>query len=104
MAQFDVYENPHPETQEQFPYLLDVQDEMLDMLSTRVVIPLMPLATSPRPMDKLNPVFDIEGARFTASVPELAGIPKSILGQPVKSLSGERNAVIAALDFLFTGI
>jgi len=104
MAQFDVYENQNQKTQEHYPYLLDVQDEILDILNTRVVIPLMPSATSPRPMDKLNPVFDIDGIRFIASAPELAGIPKSMLGQPVMNITSERGAMIAALDFLFMGI
>lgn len=69
MARFAVYKNPNLETQEQHPYLLNVQDEMLGLLGMRVVIPLIPLATSPNPMDKLNPVFDIKGIRCIASVP-----------------------------------
>jgi len=104
MPQFDVYANPNPETRDRFPYLLDVQDAFLDVLGTRVVVPLAPLTASARPIDRLNPVLDIEGVRFAASVPELAGVPKSMLGRPVTNVSPDREAIIAALDFLFTGI
>lgn len=104
MAQFDVYHNPNPDTRKRFPYLLDVQDEILEVLATRVVVPLMPLTASSRPMDRLNPVLDIAGEEFVASVPELAGVPKSMFGQPVANLATARDDIIAALDFLFTGI
>ncbi|MDQ7012010.1 MAG: CcdB family protein [Mariprofundaceae bacterium] len=104
MAQFDVYHNPNPDTRKRFPYLLDVQDDMLEVLATRVVVPLMPLTVSSKPMDRLNPVLDIEGRQFAASVPELAGVPKSMLGTPVANVATARDAIIAALDFLFTGI
>ena len=30
MAQFDVYENRNPVTKKKFPYLLDVQTDLLD--------------------------------------------------------------------------
>ncbi len=41
MAQFDVFENPNEETKQAIPFLLDVQAELLDVLSTRVVVPLI---------------------------------------------------------------
>lgn len=39
--QFDVYENENPASRQRFPYLLDVQAELLDSLGTRVIIPLV---------------------------------------------------------------
>ena len=41
MAQFDVYLNPNAATRKIIPYLLDVQADLLDTLSTRVVVPLI---------------------------------------------------------------
>ena len=41
MAQFDVFENPNKETNQVVPYLLDVQADLLDTLSTRIVVPLV---------------------------------------------------------------
>lgn len=41
MAQFDVYINPNTATRKVIPYLLDVQADLLDTLTTRVVVPLI---------------------------------------------------------------
>jgi hypothetical protein len=55
MAQCSVYENTNQETRETMPYLVDVQNDFLQVLQTRVVIPLCP---SPplleKPIDSLT--------------------------------------------------
>ena len=43
MAQFTVFENPSPSKRTIYPYLLDIQSELLNDLRTTVVIPLSPL-------------------------------------------------------------
>ena len=40
MAQFKAYENPNKATRKTYPYLLDIQSNLLDDLRTTVVIPL----------------------------------------------------------------
>ena len=40
MARFDVYANPDAAERKHTPYLLDVQNDYIDALATRVVIPL----------------------------------------------------------------
>jgi len=104
MAQFDVYLNPNTETQAYMPYLLDVQAELLDVLATRVVIPLHTNASMPKPARHLNPMLEINSENFVLSTAELAGVPSAILGQPITNLSKYREDIIAALDFVFTGI
>lgn len=104
MPQFDVYLNPNSETSEYIPYLLDVQAELLDVLATRVVIPLYSAASMPRPARHLNPVFEINGEKLVLSTAQLAGISASILCEPVGNMENQRDEIIAALDFLFTGI
>jgi len=41
MAQYDVYENTNQETCQTFPYMLDIQADVLNDLPTRVVVPLV---------------------------------------------------------------
>ena len=41
MAQFDVYKNENNLTNQKVPYLLDIQNDILDSINTRVVIPLV---------------------------------------------------------------
>ncbi len=101
MAQFDVYENRNPETKQSIPYLLDVQADLLDGLSTRVVVPL--IAAMGKAADHLNPRFKIRRTSVIMSTAELAGVSLQILGEKVCSLKEQRDEIIAALDFLFTG-
>lgn len=104
MAQFDVYRNTLPATQDTVPYLLDVQSDLLEPLATRVVVPLFLASAFGKPMSRLNPAFTIEGHDVILSVAELAGVSVSALGPAVANFGGERQAITAAIDMLFTGI
>ncbi len=101
MAQFDVYKNPNPHTNHQIPYLLDMQNNLLKNLKTRAVVPLV---ANMKPAKYLNLTFEIQGETVTLSMAELAAIPLSALGEYVCSLGEHRDEIIAALDFLITGI
>lgn len=103
MAQFDVYANPNPETKRAIPYLLDVQADLLNNLTTRVVIPLYSAAAMSKAAKLLNPRFSIKRTTVVMSTAELAGLMVNRLGDKVCSLKEHRNEIIAALDFLFTG-
>jgi len=100
MAQFDVYENTNRATAELFPYLLDVQNDLLDDLRTRVVVPL---GVGMSPIRHLNPIFEIEGKKVVMSTADMAGISLNACGQKVLSLESKRNEIIDALDFLVNG-
>lgn len=106
MPQFAVHRNRNAATRVRFPLLLDVQTELLDELGTRVVIPLTPAsATAKRAsMQSLTPLCTVEGKDYLIVTPQLAGIAAKELGPPVANLVKERQAILAALDLLFTGI
>lgn len=104
MAQFDVYTNPNPETRRAIPYLLDVQADLLSNLATRVVIPLYAVSSMNKAAKHLNPRFSIKRATVIMSTAELSGVMLNSLGDNVCSLKEHRNDIIAALDFLITGI
>ena len=103
MAQFDVHENTNPDTVASIPYLLIVQADLLNNLTTRVVVPLITATAMGKPAVHLNPCFEIEGKAVVMSTAELAGVNVSVLGEKVGSLHKKRDEIIAALDFLFTG-
>ena len=103
MAQFDVYENCNPETSRTFPYLLDVQADILDNLPTRVVVPLVKSSLLKKVAPVLNPILKIASAEVVMVTPQIAGVPVRILGKRVSSLKEERKTIIAALDMLVVG-
>src|SRR5579863_3624990 len=104
MAQFAVYKNRNPRTRATFPFLVDVQTELLDELQTRVVIPLTKAASLTRkPLRHLTPAVTFDGAAYVLMTPQLAGVARSELGDPVGSVSRQRHDILAALDFLLAG-
>lgn len=98
MAQFDVYRiSGEPRL------FLSVQHDILDERSTIVVVPLQPVEDSPIPITRLNPVFSKGGKSYQLLTTALAAVPTPILEHTGLNLSDERDKIISALDFLFTG-
>lgn len=65
MAQFMVHRNKNPQTLETVPFLLDVQNDLLNDLETRVMVPLRPVsAMKGRALRTLTPVLEIEGEQY----------------------------------------
>ena len=49
------------------------------------------------------PVIRFEGEVFVLMTPQLAGISRRELGPSVGSLAQQRDAIVAAMDFLLMG-
>lgn len=98
MARFGVYKNPDGEG-----WLLDVQADLLSHLNSRVVVPLLPLNCAPKPIETLNPVFDIEGVSASLVTQYMAAVPVQMLKHKLLTLESHRNEITAALDLLFQG-
>lgn len=52
MAQFDLYWNSDQQTKRAYPLLLDVQTNLLEHLTSRMVIPLTPVTQNSGPINK----------------------------------------------------
>lgn len=105
MAQFTVYQNKNLHTCSDVPFLLDIQNDLLADLETRVVVPLHQASRlKGKTLRSLTPVLEIEGHTVVMLTPQLAGIPKSELGAPVAQIHQYRSEIIAAIDFLITGV
>lgn len=100
MAQFDIY----PGTGEGCVFLLDLQDNMLGELSTRVVAPLVDAKAFGPPMRTLNPQVVIDGNPYILLTHLLAAIPTKNLGTPVGSAASQGDEIVGSIDLLFTGI
>ncbi|MFC3338716.1 CcdB family protein [Paracandidimonas soli] len=98
MSRYDVYPNPSG-----FGYLLDVQADILQQMSTRAVVPLLPVSKAPKPAKTLNPVFDIAGEPHVMVTQYLAAVPERELQTPACGLQHRNDDIVAAVDFLFHG-
>ena len=85
------------------PCLLDVQANWLSDLPTRVVVPLIRTDDFGRPITRLHPVFTIEGERVVMATHLTAALRRNDLGTAMASLSAERDAIIGAIDVLWSG-
>ena len=104
MAQFSVYRNKNPRTKATYPYLVDVQSDLLEPINTRVVIPLTKVAALTRkPVSHLTPELSFNGDRYLLMTPQLAGISRAELGAHAGTLLEARQIILAAVDFLLTG-
>ena len=84
-------------------FLLDVQDDYLSALNTRIVVPLLPKADAALVSEKLNPVFVVNGEEMVMETHLLAAVPVASLGRPVGSLVERFDEITRALDFAFHG-
>ena len=98
MARYDVFPNPGGPG-----YLLDVQSDILEDLSTRVVVPLLPITDKVRIVRKLNPIFAIDGKQYIMFTHLIATIPLARLTEPRTNLLPRHDQIVGALDMLFQG-
>ena len=105
MAQFSVYANQNTATSVQFPYLLNVQNDLLSTLHTCVVVPLTAANSSGyRALSRLTPLLTVQGRQYLMMTPQLAGIAKRELGEEIENLAEARLEIVAAMDFLLSGV
>lgn len=102
--QFTVYLNANKASVGDVPYLLDIQNDLIDALKTRVVVPLVSPSKVQVAVSRLMPIFEIEGTSLVMDTTLMAGISSRLIGKKVADLSHERSRIIAALDVLISGI
>lgn len=98
MAQFDTYRIAGGEG-----LLLDVQSDLLEGLSTRVVVPLLPLAAIGTPAKRFNPVFEVDGEPLVMATQFIGAVPLSELSRPAGTLARCRAQIVDAIDVLLSG-
>jgi toxin CcdB len=97
MAQFHVYRVPGDRL------VLDLQTDLVET-GTRVVAPLIPMASGPKAIGRLEPVFDIGGTSYVLHTAEMAAVPSAVLkGEPVADLTASDYEIRGALDMVFSG-
>ena len=105
MAQFDVYKNTSKKSKAAYPLLVDIQNSIIDNLSTRLVIPLA-MRSNLRSLkaNRLTPSIDHEGEIYLLFTPQMTSIQSDLLVSPIGTLEAHRDSIINAIDFAITGI
>lgn len=99
MARFDIYR-----LNDEVPFVVDVQADMLAHLASVVVVPLVPASQfTVAPLTRLNPSLTIDGVDYTLVTTDIAAIPRSLLGARAANAASQRDAIVTAIDFLLQG-
>ncbi len=104
MPKFTIYHNKS-DNRHTYPLLVDIQNDILQPLTTRLVIPLTPrqLFSGKLPAS-LCPTIQLEQGEFVLMTQYMSSIPSSSLGSPAGSLERFRTEIIQAVDLLITGV
>ena len=86
MAQFDVYLNPNSKTRNAYPFIIDIQNPLIEEIATRIVIPLGRLQHfKNQGMKNLTPEIEYDQEKLLLLTPQIASIPAASLNNPIAS-------------------
>jgi toxin CcdB len=100
MAQFDVYKNENPQTNQTVPFLLDIQNDILKSLQTRVVIPL---SNNYKPIKGITKEFFIENQKVAMITTQMGTVHINELENKISNLNNHKDEIKNSLDFLVYG-
>lgn len=100
--QYTVYQNNG--NSRDYPFLLDIQSDIIEDLNTRLAIPLYPLSgLRSQAALRLNPLLEINGTPYLLLTHAMASVRKAQLGAEVCSVEHYRYQIKSAIDFLLDG-
>ena len=103
--QFDVFENPSPRMRDVYPYVVDVQSDLLSTLPTRMVVPLAVTTLSAKDLPRrLCPVVTVNNKTLMLVPFEAAPLDKRLLKTGIASVREISNEIITAMDSVLSGI
>jgi toxin CcdB len=104
MCQLDVFENPIPRARRAYPFVIVLQADLADTGRDRIVAPLAPRARLPGAVGRLTPHVKVGDVEHVVLIPSLAAVPLEELRERRGQLTQYRDAIVAALDYLFLGV
>lgn len=103
IRQFDIFANPDPSESAVRPYLVNLQANILSELRSIIVAPLV-AHDDMQGAQRLNPLVSISDQQYWLATHELFALDRRALRDRIGSVEKDRDAIIAALDLIFTGI
>lgn len=104
MAQFDVFENPISRARRAYPFVVVLQSDLAQTGRDRIVAPIVPRSRLPGTAGRMTPHVQVAGAEHVVLVPSMTAVRADDLRAPRGQLVAYRDAIVAAIDFLFLGV
>jgi toxin CcdB len=103
--QFDVYLNPSPKMRDRYPYIVDIQSDLLSGLATRMVMPLAISALSSDEVPRrLCPPIVVKGQMHLLIPFEAAPLDKRFLKRRIASIRECAHDIVSAADAVMSGV
>ena len=103
MARFDIYPNPIRTDREAFPYVMEIQSDLLHRFAERVCVPLARPQAFPGMTERFNPVIEIQGEALHLHPLGIAVFHIKELREPVAHAKTQALDIDTALDMLMRG-
>ncbi|HWL62356.1 MAG TPA: CcdB family protein [Steroidobacteraceae bacterium] len=103
MLQFDAFPYPVPALRRSFPFAINLRSDVVPGHDRLLIAPLAPRARMPGVAGRLAPVVRIEGEDHVVIIDRLVSIPSRAAQRPIANLAAHREALIGAIDLLFSG-
>ena len=103
MPRFDVYANPITEDRGEFPYVLDIQSDLLYRFAQRVCVPLARPGVIPGLTDRFNPAVAVQGEALRLHPLGIAVFHVRELRQSIAGAQAQALEIDTALDMLLRG-
>jgi len=102
--QYDVYLNPSPQSTHIYPYVVDVQSDLLSFLKTSMTVPLKSYKSRVDSPKNLTPVFNVLGEEMLFISFFAQAMDKKHLKQSVCSLSQHASEIVNVMNCILSGI
>ena len=104
MAQFDVFINPILRARRAYPYVAVLQSDLANTGRERIVAPLVPKARLTGTVGRMTPHVRVSDVDHVLLVPSMTAIAGADLRELRGQIGAHRDAIVAALDYLFLGV
>lgn len=103
MARFDIHPNPIIDDRSEFPFVLQIQSDLLHRFAERVCVPLVRPGTFPGMTDRFNPAIEVDGEALRLHPFGIAVFHRRELREPSASARAQALQIDTALDMLLRG-
>lgn len=103
MARFDVHPNPIESDRDDFPFVMEIQSDLLYRFAERVCVPLTHPHAFPGMIQRFNPALTVAGEALRLHPLGIAVFFARELGPAVANAKAQAIDIETALDMLLRG-